>query len=116
MPEGKAIEHVQQIVEGQNLEIRQTLRKYEQIIEEQRKIIQTMRSEVLTGALESLIDAQQPELYWRLRRQFGQELTFEFERLITLMKIDELWADYLVEAWPRFGPAFTGSRLPGTIR
>ena len=97
MPEGKAIEHVQQIVEGQNLEIRKTLRKYEQIIEEQRKIIQTMRSGVLTGVSESLIEAQQPELYRRFCRQFGQERTFELERLATLMKIDELWSDYLVD-------------------
>lgn len=97
MPEGKAIEHVQQIVEGQNLEIRQTLRKYEQIIEEQRKIIQTMRSEVLTGASESLIEAQQPELYKRFCLQFGQEGSVELERLVTLMKIDERWSDYLIE-------------------
>jgi preprotein translocase subunit SecA len=97
MPEGKAIEHVQRIVEGQNLEIRQTLRKYEQIIEEQRRIIQTMRHEVLTGASESLIETRQPELYERFCRQFGQERSLELERIVTLMKIDELWSDYLVE-------------------
>lgn len=97
MLQGKAIEHVQQIVEGQNLEIRQTLRKYEQIIEEQRRIIQTMRSEVLAGASESLVAAQQPELYERFCRQFGQERSLELERLVTLTKIDELWSDYLVE-------------------
>ena len=97
MPEGKAIEHVQQIVEGQNLEIRQTLRKYEQIIEQQRKIIQTMRIEVLIGASDSLVEAQEPELYGHLRKQFGRERASEFERLLTLTKIDELWSDYLVE-------------------
>jgi preprotein translocase subunit SecA len=97
MPEGKAIEHVQRIIEGQNLEIRKTLRKYEQIIEQQRKIIQAMRSEVLSSAGESLIEVEEPELYERLCNQFGQQSIAELERLITLTKTDELWSDYLVD-------------------
>jgi preprotein translocase subunit SecA len=97
MPEGKAIEHVQRIIEGQNLEIRRTLRKYEQIIEQQRQIIQAMRSEVLSGTGESLIEAEEPELYERLSKQFGQQRIAELERLVTLTKIDELWSDYLVD-------------------
>jgi len=97
MPEGEAIEHVQRIIEGQNLEIRQTLRKYEQIIEQQRKIIQAMRSEVLAGEGESLIEAQEPELYEHLCQQFGKQRIAEQERLVSLTKIDELWSDYLVD-------------------
>jgi preprotein translocase subunit SecA len=97
MPEGKAIGHVQQIIEGQNLEIRKTLRKYEQIIEQQRKILQTMRNEVLSGDGESLIEVVEPELYERLCKQFGQQRIVELERLITLTKIDELWSDYLFD-------------------
>lgn len=97
MPEGKAIEHVQQIIEGQNLEIRQTLRKYEHIIEQQRKIIQSMRSEILAGESENLIKAQEPELYERLCQQFGGHRMAEQERLESLTKIDELWSDYLVD-------------------
>jgi preprotein translocase subunit SecA len=99
MPEGKAIEHVQRIIEGQNLEIRQTLRKYEYIIEQQRKMIQTMRSEVLLGTGESLIEGweQEPELYERLCRQFGKGRIAELERLMTLHKIDDLWSDYLID-------------------
>ncbi len=97
MPEGKAIEHVQRIIEGQNLEIRQTLRKYEQIIEQQRKILQTMRSEILLGSGKSLIEEQEPELHERLRQQFGKERIAELERVIALTKIDELWSDYLVD-------------------
>jgi preprotein translocase subunit SecA len=97
MPEGKAIEHVQRIIEGQNLEIRKTLRKYEQIVEQQRKMIQAMRSEALLGAGESLVEVEEPELYERLCKQFGQQRIAELERLITLTRIDELWSDYLVE-------------------
>ncbi len=97
MPEGKAIEHVQRIIEGQNLEIRQTLRKYEHIIEQQRKIVQTMRSAVLSGSGESLIEEQEPELWERLCRQFGQQRIAELERFITLNRVDELWSDYLID-------------------
>ncbi|MCL2878473.1 MAG: accessory Sec system translocase SecA2 [Acidobacteria bacterium] len=97
MPEEKAIEHVQKIIEGQNLEIRRTLEKYEQIIEQQRKIIQAMRSETLAGESESLLESGEPELYERLCGQFGKECIDEQERLITLTKIDELWPDYLVD-------------------
>jgi preprotein translocase subunit SecA len=97
MPEGKAIEHVQRIIEGQNLEIRQTLRKYEQIIEQQRKFVQAMRSEILLGSSESLVEEQEPDLYERLCRQFGKDRISEMERLVSLTKIDELWSDYLVD-------------------
>ena len=96
-PEEKAIEHVQKIIEGQNLEIRRTLGKYEQIIEQQRKIIQAMRSEILAGESESLLESEYPELYERLCSRFGKERIDEQERLITLTKIDELWADYLLD-------------------
>ncbi len=96
-PEGEAIEHVQRIIEGQNLEIRQTLRKYENIIEQQRKIIQSMRNEIFTGESESFIEAQEPELYAKLCQQFGKQRIVEQERLVSLTKIDELWSDYLVD-------------------
>jgi preprotein translocase subunit SecA len=97
LPEGKAIEHVQRIIEGQNLEIRQTLRKYEQIIEQQRKFIHALRSDVLASGSENLLEAQEPDLYERLCRQFGKPRIDEQQRLVALMKIDELWSDYLVD-------------------
>lgn len=62
---------VQRFVEGQNLDIRQFLQKYEMPIEGQRHRLQTRRQEILLGDL--------PEL----------------ERMVTLRTIDDLWADYL---------------------
>ncbi len=43
------VESIQRIVEGQNLEIRRFLHKYESVIEGQRQKIQQRRQAILTG-------------------------------------------------------------------
>ena len=65
------IEHIQRFIEGQNLEVRRFLEKYEGVIEGQRQQLQTRRQEILEGDL--------PEL----------------QRLVALTTLDDLWADYL---------------------
>jgi preprotein translocase subunit SecA len=72
--ENPDIENVQRIAEGQNLEIRRFLHKYESVIEGQRQKIQQRRQALLTG--ESPVSS-------------------ELERLVSLRTIDDLWADYL---------------------
>jgi len=67
-------ESLQRLVEGQNLEIRRFLRKYESVLEGQRQAIQRRRQDLLTGATPSASDR---------------------ERLVTLNTIDDLWAEYL---------------------
>jgi len=64
-------ESIQRLVEGQNLEIRRFLEKYEAVIEGQRRRLQERRQAILTG------DA--PDL----------------ERMVALTTIDDLWADHL---------------------
>ncbi len=68
------IEGVQRLVEGQNLDIRQFLNKYESAIEGQRQQIQRMRQQILTG--ETACDS-------------------ELERLVSLATIDDLWSEFL---------------------
>jgi preprotein translocase subunit SecA len=68
------IENVQRIAEGQNLEIRRFLQKYEGVIEGQRQRIQQRRQAMLMG--ETTVFS-------------------ELERLVALRTIDDLWADYL---------------------
>jgi len=68
---GHDAESIQRLVEGQNLEIRRFLAKYESVIEGQRQWIQERRQAALTAEL--------PEL----------------ERLVTLTTIDDLWSEYL---------------------
>jgi preprotein translocase subunit SecA len=67
-------DNLQRLVEGQNLDLRIFLQKYEIPIEGQRHRIQTYRQKVLTGT---------------------QPCASELERIITLRTLDELWADYL---------------------
>jgi preprotein translocase subunit SecA len=63
-------ESMQRTVEGQNLEIRMFLRKYEGVLEGQRQAIQRRRQDILTGAS-------------------------ELERQVSLATIDDLWSEYL---------------------
>jgi preprotein translocase subunit SecA len=67
-------DQAQRIAEGQNLDIRLLLRKYERIIEAQRQIVGARRTRVLSG--------EEP---------CGSELG----RLVMLSTIDDLWSDYL---------------------
>jgi preprotein translocase subunit SecA len=90
-----AVDHVQRIVEGQNLEIRTTLWKYEGLVEEHRRKLAEFRERVLCGTEESLVEAQDPE-YWRvLVDHAGEPRIREVERRVTLEKIDDIWSDYL---------------------
>jgi preprotein translocase subunit SecA len=68
------IESIQRVAEGQNLEIRRFLHKYESVIEGQRQKIQQRREAILTGE---------------------EAFSSDFERLVALGTIDDLWADYL---------------------
>jgi preprotein translocase subunit SecA len=72
--EGAAPDHAQRIAEGQNLDVRLLLRKYEAVVEGQRLATSERRHRVLTGE---------------------EPAQSELERLVTLQTIDELWADYL---------------------
>ena len=68
------IDHIQRVAEGENLEIRRFLHKYESVIEGQRQRIQRRRQAILTGA---------------------RHCDSELERLVSLATIDELWSEYL---------------------
>jgi len=67
-------DHLQRMAEGQSLDCRLFLRKYETVIEGQRQEIARRRQAVLTGE---------------------RSCSSELERLVTLEAIDDLWSDYL---------------------
>lgn len=92
----REIARAQRIIEGQNLEIRKTLRNYSFIVEEQRKIIQEQRKDVLTGAqpLKRLAELS-PERYNRLLPEVGEAVLAEVEKKLTLFFIDKYWTDHL---------------------
>jgi preprotein translocase subunit SecA len=72
--DGLTPDDIQRRAEGQNLDIRIFLRKYESVLEGQRLAIQERRQAILTGEVPCESDR---------------------ERAITLMTIDDLWSDYL---------------------
>ena len=66
---------IQRLVEGQNLDNRQFLHKYEIVIEGQRLAIQERRQAILTGVT---------------------ACSSELERFVSLNTIDDLWSEHLV--------------------
>ena len=93
---GREIARAQRIIEGQNLEIRQTIWKYSSVIEEQRKIIHKMREDVLLekSPLRQLT-MRAPKRYSDLHSIVSQEVLQKVEKQITLFHIDHCWAEYL---------------------
>ena len=67
-------ESIQRVVEGQNLDIRKFLHKYESILEAQRLHIQERRQNILNGVA---------------------PCDSELERLVSLTTIDDLWSEFL---------------------
>ena len=65
---------IQRLIEGQNLQIRQFLRKYEGVVEGQRQAVQQRRQALLIGDV---------------------ACASELERLVSLAAIDDLWSEHL---------------------
>jgi preprotein translocase subunit SecA len=86
----------QRIIEGQNFEIRRTLWNYSFVVEEQRRIIQQKRQDVLldNSSLE-VLSKKAPERFRELRETVSEEVLRNVEKQITLFHIDKCWADYL---------------------
>ena len=90
-------DQAQRRAEGRNLDTRIFLRKYESVIEGQRRSMCERRESVLTGA---------------------SPVASEAERLVTLATIDDLWSDYLEAVGElRAGTIWTslGGRNPLTV-
>jgi len=95
---GREIARAQRIIEGQNLEIRQTLWKYSSVIEEQRKIIHLRREDVLLEKSPlQLLATRTPKRYSELRGTLGEEILQKVEKQITLFHLDRCWAEYLAQ-------------------
>ena len=90
-----ALDHVQRIIEGQNLEIRKTLWKYEGLVEQHRREIARLRESVLLGEAGPLLESADPERWTELCERIGEERVRAVERSVTLSKIDDIWPDYL---------------------
>lgn len=93
--ENPDIDSVQRTAEGQNLEIRETLWKYDCTVEDHRREVYGLRREVLLSPDWSLRSMLSEEQYGELSQVSGEDALETAGRQIALAFIDELWADYL---------------------
>jgi len=92
----KTLAHIQRVIDGQNVDIRSTLTKYADLVEQQRILLYSMRRDILMDKKSyDVILTREPQLYERLVEQIGEERFLAIERQIALFQIDQCWADYL---------------------
>jgi preprotein translocase subunit SecA len=93
--ENRNIDSVQRTAESQNLEIRETLWKYDSTIEHHRREVHELRREVLLSPDWSARSLIAEEQYAELAARTAEEVVESAGREIALPLIDDLWADYL---------------------
>jgi preprotein translocase subunit SecA len=89
------VARAQRIIEGQNLDIRRTLWRYAQPIEDQRRIMSARRRAVMQRGGGSVWRAH--ARYGDLAAVVGESQIREAERTITLAAIDRGWREHLGE-------------------
>jgi preprotein translocase subunit SecA len=105
------IDSVQRTVEGQNLEIRRTLWKYDAVVEDRRREIYALRRKILLSTTWSIRSMLAEDQYRELIRTLGDDELEKSGGRLALAIIDELWSDYLANVaemksgihWIEFG-------------
>ena len=95
-PLRRDIVHAQRVIEGQNFDIRKTLRSYSEFIEAQRKIVQQKRENILLSR-DATWEKRRlpPTLQTRGIARFGRQHWGEILRQVRLFHLDRCWADHL---------------------
>ncbi len=93
--ENPDIDSVQRTAESQNLEMRQTLWKYDCAGQFHRQQMHKLRRQALLSPDWSLASILPPELYAELTESAGADAVERAGRQFVLALIDDLWADYL---------------------
>jgi len=91
----REIARAQRIVEGQNVETRKTLYGYSSVLEEQRKVVQWRREDLLLGRAKSRLAKLSPSRFEELSSTVEKDLLAEAERRILLFQLDRFWSDHL---------------------
>ena len=92
------VARAQRIVDQQNFEIRRTLARYSQVLEDQRVGLMDRRSAMLEGRDEPDVWHTDPERRAALVARTGEPQVREAERMVTLWAIDTAWCDHLAVA------------------
>ena len=92
----RKVAHIQRVVEGECFEIRRTLRKYSEVMENQRQRIVHRKRNYLLDQPSAFILPERARLRYRdLAQQFGEATLRRVERQIAVWQIDRCWADHL---------------------
>jgi preprotein translocase subunit SecA len=92
------VARAQRIVDQQNFEIRRTLARYSQVLEDQRVALMERRTALLEERHEPDVWQTDPERHGPLVARAGAPRVREAERLVTLWCIDRAWCDHLAYA------------------
>lgn len=87
------IARAQRIIEGQNLEIRRTLRRYATPVEEQQRLVHERRQAALLGLEPGLW--REHTRFKELAATIGTQALERAETAVTLFEIDRAWSDHL---------------------
>ena len=91
----REIARAQRIVEGQNHEIRRTLSRYTEIVEEQRRRLLGRRQALLAGRAAPDVWREDPERARDLVAACGEEAVRRAEVAVTLHHLDQAWVEHL---------------------
>ena len=91
----REVARAQRIIEGQNHEIRGTLSRYSEILEEQRRRLMDRRQALLHGRVEPEVWRAVPGRYRELAAACGEEALCRAEVAVTLHHLDQGWAEHL---------------------
>ena len=90
------IEQAQRIADGQNREIRKTVARYADMIEQQRQIMQQWRTDMMLSRQPvAMLKSLDATLYSKLQERIGALKLANMERFVALYETDQCWADYL---------------------
>jgi preprotein translocase subunit SecA len=91
----REVARAQRIVEGQNFEIRRTLSRYSEVIEQQHRLFVDRRWHVLTSEEPPAAWQRHPALRDALVASAGEAAVARAERAVTLACLDRAWRDHL---------------------
>ena len=92
------IARAQRIIEGQDMEIRKTLRKYASTLEGQRRDVMDLRQAILNGDEVSDVWQRAPARRRALADEVGEDAVSQAERAVMLLQIDRAWRGHLALA------------------
>ncbi|HOC16645.1 MAG TPA: accessory Sec system translocase SecA2 [Vicinamibacterales bacterium] len=90
------IARAQRIIEGQNFEIRRTLWRYSEMVDDQRRMVYERRQAFLRDEADpDVCRARAPEQYAALVRAAGEAAVRRAEQRLIVRALDQAWTDHL---------------------